>query len=137
MAEQWTRWEPTQGLSAKYYIDNISNDIKEFNILLSESKNENIKILISFDHSVDAYRSTYESFRQKTLAFLDEEYGTQFYSDWTFFKVSNSTYLKWLSEQSYGITNSISPTHFVIYAMNFVLDIAATYEPKVQLIEKE
>ena len=95
MLEHWERWEPIRSLSSKYYIDSISDGIREFRIVLSDSCDEKKKIHVVFENSVDAYRSTDESFRQSTVADLGERYGNEFYGDWTFFKVTNSTYISW------------------------------------------
>ncbi len=60
-----------------------------------------------------------------------------FLNGWTFFKVDNSNYVKWLSEQSHGISNHLSCTqHFSILGVDCVFDIIAGYEPKVGLINE-
>jgi hypothetical protein len=137
MNEQWVKWEPIKGLSANYYVDSISDNMKGFKIVLSEAKNENKKIHIIFKDAVYAYRSTEEGFRLDMLYYLKAQYGAKFYSEWSFFKITDSAYLKWLSEQSYGITDRLNFTHFCIFTMNFVLDIIAAYEPIVKIIENK
>lgn len=137
MNEQWIKWEPIKGLSANYYVDSISDNMKGFKIVLSEAKNEENKVHIIFKDSIYAYRSTEEGFRLEMLYSLKAKYGAKFYSEWSFFKINDSIYLKWLSEQSYGITDRLNPIHFCIFTMNFILDIVATYEPKVELIENK
>ena len=134
MQEQWSKWEPITNLSKKYYVESISESIADgFKIILIDDKNPEKKVLISWPNSVDAYRSTYESFTLLTLHKLDERYGKQFY-DWTFFKIENSEYLNWVSEQSYGITESLNFKHFCIYGTESMVDIIANYEPEVSLI---
>ncbi len=134
MLEQWEKWEPVQGLAAKYYVDSIVDAIDGFKVWLSDYNNENNKVLITFEGSVDSYRSVDESFRLNTINILDERYGSKFYGDWTFFKVTNSSYVQWLSEESYGISDSLSFIHFSIVAADSIVDIIDTCEPKVQLI---
>jgi len=65
---------------------------------------------------------------------IDERYGTEFYAEWTFFKVTNSEYIQWLSEQSYGIAESESLIHFSILAGDSIVDVIAAYEPKITII---
>ncbi len=137
MVEQWIRWEPVKGLSDKYYIESIVDNMAGFEILMSDSKEQSNKIRVIFEHSVDAYRSTYGSFRQEKIYFIETHYGTKFYAEWTFFKVTHSSYLLWLSEQSYGITDSLSPIHFSFLAMDSVVDVVATYEPKIEIFIEE
>ncbi|MDQ0087496.1 hypothetical protein J2T12_000890 [Paenibacillus anaericanus] len=130
MEENWERWEPISDLTSKYYVESISDSVKGFSVLLSDAKDENKKIEVLFEESVHAYRSTDESFRQNTINSVDERYGTEFYVDCTFFKITNSEYIQWLSDQSYGIADSESLFHFSFLAVDSVLDIIATYEPK-------
>ena len=108
MEENWQRWELGSQLSLKYYIDSISDRVDGFRILLSDANDESKKVEVLFEDSVHAYRSTDESYRQSTINNLDERYGTEFYGDYTFFKVSNSEYIHWLSLQSYGVTAEVN-----------------------------
>lgn len=135
MNEQWVKWEPINGLSAKYYIDSVSDSLKGFQIVLSDSHDEKQKILITFKNSVDAYRNTDETYRTNTISTLDEEYGTNFYGDWTFFKVMDSSYLKWLSEESCTISDSRNLKHFSFVAVNSILDVVTNYEPLVECLD--
>lgn len=134
MLGQWIKWEPIECLSSKYYIHSISDGLEGFIIVLSDANDENKKVKVIFEDSVHTYRSTDESFRQSTINDLDEIYGTQFYSDWTLFKVSNSDYMQWLSAQSYSIIDSESLIQFTLLAVDSVVEIIAAYEPKVELL---
>ena len=134
MIEKWIKWEPVEGLYSTYYVDILVDSKKEFKIILSEEKNPQKKIQIIFENSVYAYRNTYESFRQNTIHILKKQYGESFYINWTFFKITNSSYLSWLAEQSYGITDEINLTHFSIIAANEIIDIVAGYEPTIKSI---
>ncbi|KHF30062.1 hypothetical protein [Anoxybacillus sp. EFIL] len=134
MQEKWERWEPIGDLSLKYYVESLSDSIEGFKILLSDAYDENKKVEVIFEDSVHAYRSTDESFRQSVINKIDEQYGTQFYAEWTFFKVANSEYIQWLSEQSYGISESESLIHFCFLAGDSIVDVVAAYEPKIAII---
>jgi len=136
MQEQWIRWEPAEGSGKKYYIDLVSDAIEGFTVLLSEVDNRKKKIKIIFEDSVDAYKNTDESFRLKTINTFFHNYEKEFYSGRTFFKIINSRYIKWLSEESYGISDSLTFIHFVFFAADSILDVVTTYEPKVEFIEE-
>ena len=136
MKEQWIKWEPIANLAPKYYIDKISHTIKDFHIILSEDSSTERKIKILFEDSVDAYRDTDESFRRKLIYDLGQTYGSNFYGKWTFFKVYNSKYLQWLSEESFEITNSLGFIHFSLIAADSILDIVTTYEPKIIIMNE-
>lgn len=78
-----------------------------------------------------------KTYRLKTFEELSEQYGTVFYSKWSFFRISNLSYLQWLSEQSCGISDSRPLIHFSFFTTNLILDVIASYEPKVELVENK
>lgn len=133
--EKWVRWEPIQGLANKYFVDSIASTIEEgFVILLSEYQNPQNKVKVVFKNSVDCYSETNESYRLKTMDELSKKYGSGFYGDWTFFKIEDSSFIQWLSEQSCGISDERSFTHFCFVAGDSFLDVITNYEPEVELI---
>ena len=134
MTEQWARWEPISGLAEKYDIVTVSEEIEGFRVVLFDEQDSTKKAIISFEQAVSAYRSTDESFRYKLIRDLDERYGSDFYGKWTFFKLTNSLYLEWLLDQSEGVFDPKSYIHFSIITSDSILDIVASYEPKVELI---
>jgi len=131
MTEEWVKWKPLPDLSNSYYIDEILDRIKNFNFLLTDYNDERKKLRVIFEHSVDAYRSTDESYRQKTLYDLGNKHGTEF-TKWTFFKVYNSSYIQWLSEDSYEFLDKDSFTHFCFIAADSILDVVTNYEPRFE-----
>ncbi len=135
MKEKWIKWNPINKLSNQYYVESISDNFSEdLKIILIDDDNPQNKVLITWANSVYAYRKTYETFTILTLNNLDAEYGTVF-RNWSFFKIENSKYLKWLSEQSCGITDSLNLVHFCIYSTEEMFEVIANYEPNISLIE--
>lgn len=135
MTEEWARWTPVEGLAEKYSIESILEDRSGLTIVLSDYHNEDKGVRISFGYSADAYRDTYETFRSHLTYELGQRYGTDFHAKWTFFKVYNSLYIQWFSEQSFGISDYSSFVHFSFLVMDSVLDVVALQEPKVELID--
>lgn len=121
MNEQWLKWIPIQTIPYRriwtYFIR-----LKEWGK----------KVKIVFKYSVHAYRSTDESFRQKTIFELSNKYGEKFIAEWSLFKVRNSEYIQWLLEQSYEIIESESLIHFVFVALDSIFEVIAAYEPKIE-----
>lgn len=137
MQEQWVKWEPIKGLFQKYYIESILDSINGFEIVLFEGHDKKEKVHVVFENSIDAYKCSEEGFRLKTIWELGDKYGKDFYGDWTFFKVINSRYLQWLSEESVGMYDSLSFIHFSFLVADSVLDVVTTYEPKVKIIKSK
>ena len=135
MSEKWAKWEPVSGLAEKYDIDSIIDDIESFRMLLATGDESKKKVRVIFEESVDAYRRSDEALRVDLIGDLRQQYGGNFYGKWTFFKVENSTYLRWISEQSCTIADSLPYMHFAFIAGNFVVDVIAFYEPKVEFLD--
>lgn len=136
MKEQWHKWKPVNDLSRKYYLERIIDTPDEFKVMLSDLLNPNKQAHILFKESVHCYRKTYESFASVIIHDLHEKYGEEFYGDWTFFKVTNSEYLEWISQKSAGWSDYREPLiHFSLLLTDYIIDIVDTTEPNVQLIE--
>lgn len=133
MPEQWTKWKPINQLAPEYYMTALIDDTTGFYVRLGESKHNPHGIFITFQHSIGAYRITDESYRASKLLYLTNTYGHDFFASWSFFKVTNSEYLKWLSQEAGGIFDYESNMHLVLITENSILDIATTYEPKIEL----
>ncbi len=134
--EQWIRWEPIKDLSEKYYVDAISDTKKGFRITLLDAHNEKKKVKIFFKKSVDFYQSTEETLTIKRLDELFCKYGEKFPTTWTFFKVTNSSYVQWLANQSCGIIEPQRLIHYAVLAIDYFVDIVDPCEPVVTLMEK-
>ena len=134
MKENWTRWEPILGLSESHYIDSVSNDENGFMIILLDANNKSKKLFIKFENSVDCYRSTNESYTGSLVRDLRIKYGKDFYVNWTFFKVTDSEYLQWLSEKSGGLSDTRKLIHFAIFSLDELLEVVCPYEPTVRLV---
>src|SRR3989338_6609879 len=130
-SEGWLRWEPIANLAEKYNLMSVVDDINGFRVILADEKCMKSRISIFFKDSVWAYRNVDESFRLKIIGDLLEKDGSAFYGKWTLFKVKNSDYFTWLSEQSYEIFNTEKFTHFAILACDDILDVISNYEPEV------
>jgi hypothetical protein len=127
MQECWGIWEPVSGLKDKYNIDTIEYTLMGgFIITFSECDDKEKKVTVTFKHGVLAHRE----FDEK----LDHSYEKDFSAQWTFFKVTNSSYLKWLSEQSHTLSEYYSVTQYSFLAMNKTLDVVISYEPIVELV---
>ncbi len=77
------------------------------------------------------YRVTSESLSLVTWHELFEKYDGDFYAHKTFFKINNSLYIQSLSEQLCNISHL---THFVTIDSDCKVDIIASCEPKIFLV---
>ena len=128
--EHWEKWIPINGLPSKIYNDSFI-DSKEGIILEFSDEKHKKKIVIKFEDGVLSYRNTDEGSLLKKLNYLDQRYGTDFYCEWTLFKVKNSEYINWFLEESFGIYKPNQVEHYVFLTPNDVIEILTTYTPSV------
>jgi len=133
MNETWIQWKPIENLAPKYDIDSIVDTINTFTIVLSEMDNPQKRLEVHFDSGVAAYRLTKEIYWQNSLHKLDEKYGEDFYGHWTFFKVENSSYLSWLSKESFEISDSRVFVHFAFLGADSILEVIAHDEVRINV----
>lgn len=133
MSEKWIRWEPIPNLENKYYVESILDNFNSLSIILA-SYHKQEKVIVSCESSVDAFKTTYESFRQKTIYEMSQKYGGDVLN-WTFYKVEDSSYLQWLSEESYTLTDALLFSHYALIAGESIVDIITGNEPTVELIK--
>lgn len=140
MEEYWERWRPYPDLAPQYGVVTYKENSDEFRILLFDEKDWSKEVWVVFDTTVEAYRTTDESYRLQTIYFLNDKYGGEFYASWTFFKVQNSLYLKWLQEESEGTFAPDQFQHFAFIDDDLILDVVCMHEPRFEFVtsvEKE
>lgn len=132
MAEQWIKWEPLEGLPQKMYLERMIDD-KNGISLKFKSESDDISIQVIFEDSVLSLRNTDEGRRLKTLDFLVNTHGKDFSSKWSLFKVTDSSYVKWFNEESFGIYADYNVEHYVFLTPNDVFEVLSTYAPKISV----
>jgi len=131
MNEKWSRWTPREGLDKRYKIKSVFDGEKGLSILLSAEQNEMHGIQVLFGFSASAHRTTYETFRHALIISLNQKYGSDFYTQWTFFNIENSSYIQWLREQSEGMSDFEHYQHFAFLTADLFLDVLAMKEPEI------
>src|SRR5699024_11616155 len=86
-------------LPPKMY-NNLLVDGEEGVILNFSDENDTKRIIVKLDGNVLSYRNTDEGLLMKMLIFLDENYGSSFYGNWSIFKAANTAYINWFFEDS-------------------------------------
>lgn len=133
--EAWHQWRPSRlRMDGNYYIESAQELKGDFKLILNNI-DTNKKIEIFFEGLVCAYRSTYETFRINLINRLKQKYGTDFYAKWSFFKVANSEYVKWVTSEADGTLSENEITHFVIMGTESIVEIIAFKEPSIKILE--
>ncbi len=129
-------WEAAKGLNAKYYIDTIlDSDDDGFIIELSEQNNNKKKVRITFKDWVWSYKYVQEIFATNRLDEVRGKHEKDFFKGRTFFKISESNYLRQLSQESSDILNYYGGAiHFCFVSAESILDVIANYEPTIEFI---
>lgn len=135
MQEQWMQWKPFANLEPKYYCVAVSDTFEGFKVVLVGQSEEKEMLEIYFKDGVLAYTQTDESFKRTLINDLDQRYGTDFYGEWTLFKVQNSKYVNKILEESYGWASAYNLIHFSLITEDLIIDILNDSEPAVSLVK--
>ncbi|MBB4823292.1 hypothetical protein HNO89_000512 [Sporosarcina luteola] len=128
--EHWNKWKPINGMPSKLYNDALIDNKEGITLEFSDEDHKK-KIFVTFEHGVLSYRNTDEGSLLKRLDYLDQQYGTNFYSECTLFKVEDSDYMDWFLDESLGIYERSQLEHYVFLTLNDVIEILTTYPPCV------
>lgn len=121
--EQWSRWEPQSNLATQYILENFVDGLDcKFEITLTEALTPHKKLLVKFEHNPYMYKNSNIEYKQKTLKTLQELLGQDF-TNWAFFKVSNSNYIEWVVRHASGIYEANKFIHFVFVTRNSMIEI--------------
>ncbi len=129
MENIWTVWNPTNIIERKYFICKLIDDEDSIRLCLISTESSQ-KLTLNFPGMVYAYRSRLELAALCTINEITDESGQLDASDWTFFIIKNSTFVKEIVEDSQGIYSESQLIHFAVVAgeslIEFITDIAPT-----------
>jgi hypothetical protein len=108
-----------------YALDSIFDDVNELVIRICGPAKEQVSI--TFDAPL-AYRKVNES---DALPFLGEVSASPG-MDYMLYEVGGSDFIDWLSQQSYGARKMGDVTHYIVIAMDDIIDVLAFDPPVIQ-----
>ena len=132
--ERWEKWEPIEGLTGYYYIDSICNNKYGLKIILVNMKDKKKELHITFDTGVYCLRDTDDSYTDDRVIAACKRQGEELFRSTNFFKVTNSEYVKWVSEMSRGISDYPPLEHLVIISEDSTFEVLTNYRPKAEYI---
>lgn len=126
--EKWERWTVNPEIPAKLYLQALIDDKDGLRLVFTDTHENTYTFL--FDELVLSYRHTDEGTLIRTLEHLYKHYDTDFFSNWTLFQVTDSSYLKWLAEESTNIYETVyNIQHYVFLTSNDVIEVLSTEPP--------
>lgn len=114
-------WLPQKEMFGRFTLNSVSAESSSLKIIVS---NEVFQFTINFSTGVSAYSVTEPSRNTKRLEAFKADYEVLMRGN-TFFKLSNSSYLK-----EYGTENDI---HYFIAATNAVVDVLSSTSSSITL----
>jgi len=106
-------------------IKSISDNYDGLTVIL---ENNELELLTIRWADVESYCRSTEEVRFKFIAGEWQQVRKEF-PNCSFFKITNSSYIKWIKEQAGGFMDEEELIHFMIVSMDYVLDIVSKYEP--------
>lgn len=126
--EKWERWTINPEIPAKLDLQALIDDKDGLTLVLTDAHENTYTFL--FDGLVFSYRNTDEGTLFRTLKHLSKHYNPDYFGDWTLFQVTDSSYLKWLVEESENIYETVYDIkHYVFLTSNDVVEVLSTEPP--------
>jgi len=130
MAEKWIQWKPVDNLEKLYTANSIKFINTEIIVTLTPVNQSN-NAKIAFSASAAAYRFTsspydLSAYAKKAICYPN--------TNWSFFQVENSSYLKWLSKMSSTLSDDQKFSHYVITAKNKTIEMIIHHEPDIDFL---
>ncbi len=132
MYGKWSQWKPIPNIPNKMYMEKLIDGYDGLEIIL-KARDDRSGVKITFPYLVLSYQSTDEGTRYKTLIFLDNEYGTDFYAKWTLFEVQDSALIKWVQEES-CIGDDLQAKQFTLLTSDEFIDIITLGDPDIEVL---
>ena len=126
--EKWERWTVNPEIPAKPYLQALIDDKDGLRLVFMDTHENTYTFL--FDGLVLSYRHTDEGTLIRTLEHLYKHHDPDFFGDWTLFQVTDSSYLKWLAEESTNIYETVyNIQHYVFLTSHDVIEVLSTEPP--------
>jgi hypothetical protein len=128
--ETFERWQPEEAIPLRVEITAIRDEDEGLTVVLASEETRESVVKLLFQNVV-AYRNINESFRIRTWQ------SQNMIGSSSLAIVEGSSWLRWLREESGGVLEEFSLTHYAIYTNDDCLDVAATAAPLVVRILPE
>jgi hypothetical protein len=137
MSEKVRRWYPIEGIGERYWLESVSDTIKELRFIFHKDTRKNTKVHISSEFGVYSYKITNESLKLEPFVYLDNPEDIDRDIVWCFYIVENSSYLRLMSKESGTVSEAYGLKHYCIMTENDIIDIISTCVPIVELYQDE
>lgn len=118
----------------EYTVKKVQQDDKGTMIVL---ESEQFLVKVMFGGFVYALLSSDESGLQKRNHEWCQKFGGERLLKETFFKLSNSKFIDFISDQTFGYYDDMELMHFVVWTEDDTVEIIAHYEPQIEIQEKK
>lgn len=128
MKSKIIKWVPAEFVNNSIY--NIKSIVDNFNglTIILECRNTSELLSIKWSSMVESYRCSTEEAR---FRFISDEWQAirNEFPDWSFFKAIDSSYIKWVNEESGNLIDEKILNHYIIITSDYVLDIVSSHKP--------
>ena len=118
-------WKPIDNADGRFDLERLEDNTDNLSILL-RSQNTSRILRIIFDSAL-CYRNIDEGDLLKSLQEGKIKGG--------FYTITDSLYLEWFHEESFGTRRDENVCHYGIYTPNDSIDIISPYPPEVEWLD--
>ena len=133
--ELWSYWVPANIEQSDYNIDSLCENGLNFIIILINYEKKDHEMHITFKKA-RCFRRTNELYTVARMRMAYQQQTREFFLKRQSYKIINSEYLQWASQQSDGISDSAQLEHYVVFTDDIVLDILCANEPAITFVDR-
>jgi hypothetical protein len=127
--QTFRQWQPWPDAPRRIEIVGSRDEMDGFSVTVRREQSPNACAELRF-HGVVAYRNINESYRLRTWHQNDMTG-----SSW-FLIVEDSEWIAWLREESGGVLDDVTLTHYAVYTGDDCFDVIAREAPEVVVLEE-
>ncbi|TDX51133.1 hypothetical protein [Orenia marismortui] len=133
---EWIKWKPNTNIPKKVNLESLIDNKEGLMLTFTDKHNRDNLIYVFFKGSVLSYRNTDEGNLLQTFYCLSQMYDDEFYTQWSFFKIKNSSYIRWFNKESYKKYKGCNIEHYIFITPNDIIEVLSTYCPEVTVMKK-
>lgn len=132
MKEEWVKLKQYNIPEGQFIVNNFTQDLEGTKIVLDDEKNT---VEVFFDGIPVLVRSAVANIRMRTWSEVQLKYHDKLmFRNTFFFEVKNSKLVQWSNEEGCGFYEENQLRHYCIVTSEEVIDVLATFEPVVRVI---
>lgn len=132
--EKWSIWMPDIIPVGDYELTELCQNRNGLKLIFD---NELIRVKVTYEAEILAFRSCDEGDRWRTIDSVLGINGGDFFKGRLLFKVDNSEFKNWFIQENFAMREECEFEHHAFITANDVIDVLALHEPQINVVFKD